>query len=102
VYFSVEDHPQQQYFNSLNSFFDTFKVSAGNAFTCGLRHDGAIQCWGKNDMGQSSPPSYSEHVFQQVSTSIGGDHACGILVENNAIRCWGNNGRGQSESQDGT
>jgi hypothetical protein len=53
-------------------------------------------------MGQSSPPSYSEHVFQQVSTSIGGDHACGILVETNAIRCWGNNGRGQSKSQDGT
>ena len=36
-----------------------------------------------------------------MSTSIGGDHACGILLQGGAIRCWGNNGRGQSESQDG-
>lgn len=36
-----------------------------------------------------------------MSASIGGDHACGILLQGGAIRCWGNNGRGQSEPQDG-
>ena len=36
-----------------------------------------------------------------MSASIGGDHACGILLQDGAIRCWGNNGRGQSEPQDG-
>ena len=36
-----------------------------------------------------------------MSASIGGDHACGILLQGGAIQCWGNNGRGQSEPQDG-
>jgi len=77
------------------------QVSAGHSFTCGIRPNGAVECWGKNDMGQSSPLPYPENVFQQISTSLGGDHACGILLEDGDIRCWGNNGRGQSENQDG-
>lgn len=82
------------------------QVSAGNSFTCGIRPNGAVQCWGKNDIGQSAPPSYPEYVFQQISTSVGGDHACGILMDRSLrsptdIQCWGNNGRGQSEKQDG-
>lgn len=36
-----------------------------------------------------------------MSASIGGDHACGILLQGGTIECWGNNGRGQSEPQDG-
>lgn len=52
-------------------------------------------------MGQSSPPSYPENAFQQVSASVGGDHVCGVLSGNGAIRCWGNNGRGQSQNQEG-
>eukprot|EP00985_Skeletonema_marinoi_P006814 scaffold2992_cov103-Skeletonema_marinoi.AAC.4 len=78
------------------------KVSAGNSFTCGLRPNGAAECWGKNDVGQSSPPPYPKNIFTHVSASIGGDHACGILLQGGGIRCWGNNARGQSEQQDGT
>ena len=50
-------------------------------------------------MGQSSPPfySYPDSAFRQVSTSLFGDHACGILLADGGVRCWGNNGRGQSE-----
>ena len=76
-------------------------MSAGNSFTCGLRTNGSAECWGKNDVGQSSPPSYPENIFTHVSASIGGDHACGILLQGGGVRCWGNNARGQSESQDG-
>ncbi|KAL7535459.1 hypothetical protein ACHAXR_006507, partial [Thalassiosira sp. AJA248-18] len=76
-------------------------ISAGHSFTCGIRPNRAVECWGKNDMGQSSPPPYPENIFQQISTSLGGDHACGVLAEEGDIRCWGNNGRGQSENQDG-
>lgn len=33
--------------------FGTFtQVSAGDAHTCGLRPDGTIECWGRNDAGQ--------------------------------------------------
>ena len=53
-------------------------------------------------MGQSSHPTYPENIFQQISTSVGGDHACGILLDDGDIRCWGNNGRSQSDNQDGT
>ena len=84
-----------------NNFFEK-KVSAGHSFTCGIRSNGAVKCWGKNDVGQSSAPPFPKYAFQQVSASVGGDHACGVLSDNGAIRCWGNNGRGQSENQDGT
>ena len=76
----------------------TAKISAGNSFTCGIRKNGAVECWGKNDMGQSNPPF---SLFRQLSASAGGDHACGILLDDGAVRCWGNNGRGQSENQEG-
>lgn len=78
---------------------DFVKVSAGHSFTCGIRPHGAAECWGKNDMGQSSPPHYPSNAFQQVSASIGGDHACGVLSGNGAVQCWGNNSRGQSENK---
>ena len=82
-------------------FKQCYKISAGNSFTCGIQSNGETKCWGKNDKGQSSPPSYPENIFEQVSASIGGDHACGVLKEDGNIRCWGNNGRGQSEDQVG-
>ena len=31
-------------------------VSAGVWHTCGLRLDGSVECWGKDDYGQSTPP----------------------------------------------
>ena len=31
-------------------------VSAGGEHTCGLRADGSVECWGRDDAGQSSPP----------------------------------------------
>ena len=52
-------------------------------------------------MGQSTPPSYPESIFEQVSASIGGDHACGVLKQDGDVQCWGTNGRGQSENQNG-
>ena len=78
------------------------KISAGHSFTCGIRSNGAAQCWGKNDMGQSTPPHYPSYAFQQVSASVGGDHACGVLSGNGDVRCWGNNARGQSEKSEGS
>jgi len=76
-------------------------LSAGHSFTCGILSNGEAKCWGKDNMGQSSPPSYPESTFEQVSASIGGDHACGVLKQDGDVQCWGNNGRGQSENQNG-
>ncbi|KAL7553235.1 hypothetical protein ACHAWF_016496 [Thalassiosira exigua] len=78
------------------------QVSAGHTFTCGIRPNGEMECWGKNNMGQTMSPSYPKNIFQQVSASVGGDHACGVLMDGEGVRCWGDNGRGQSDDQDGT
>ena len=67
---------------------------------CGIRPNGEVECWGKNDMGQSSPPLYPQNSFEQISASTGGDHACGLVRDGDAVRCWGNNGRSQSKDQE--
>jgi alpha-tubulin suppressor-like RCC1 family protein len=67
------------------------QVSCGSGNTCGLRDNGYMECWGKNQYGQSSPPQYIR--FKQISVGNFG-HSCGITVENRSI-CWGLNDRGQ-------
>ena len=60
-------------------------VAAGEHHTCGLRSDGAIECWGDDEYGQSDAPDGS---FRAVSA--GEFHSCG-LRDNGAIECWGSN-----------
>lgn len=67
------------------------QVSCGSGNTCGLHDNGYVECWGKNQYGQSSPPQYIR--FKQISVGNFG-HSCGITVENLSI-CWGLNDRGQ-------
>ena len=33
------------------------QVSAGYLHTCGVKMDGTLACWGRNDSGQATPPS---------------------------------------------
>ncbi len=62
-------------------------ASSGN-FVCGLRSGGAVECWGMNTYGQSSPP---EGRFTQVK--VGWDtFACG-LRPSGELECWGYGGR---------
>jgi hypothetical protein len=60
-------------------------VSAGNAYTCELRPDGTIDCWGNNSFAQTIPPSGS---FTQLSTGL--FHGC-ALREDGTAACWGEN-----------
>jgi alpha-tubulin suppressor-like RCC1 family protein len=32
-------------------------VAAGKDYTCGLKQDGSIACWGLNNKGQTTPPA---------------------------------------------
>ena len=70
-------------------------LSAGGVHSCGLRTDGAIECWGWNRQGQSYPP---EGAFAFVSA--GGDHTCGLRPDGTA-ECWGWNSDGQSSPPSG-
>jgi alpha-tubulin suppressor-like RCC1 family protein len=71
-------------------------ISSGLAHACGIRGDGTLVCWGKNDYGQSSPPS---GTFRQVGAGF--THSCG-LHSDGTIVCWGNNNLGQLNHPTGT
>ena len=58
-------------------------VSAGRQHTCGIRSDGAVECWGDDQIGQSSAP-----VGEFVALSAGHEHTCGIRADGRA-ECWG-------------
>ena len=65
-------------------------VSAGSQHSCGVATSESIECWGKDDDGQSTPPSGS---FKSVST--GRDHSCGVTTSG-SIECWGYDGDGRA------
>lgn len=78
------------------------QVVAGDSFTCALKQDGKVTCWGKNDKGQlgriSAPfdPSPADVIGLNdiVSLGAGDDFACAMTTAG-AVSCWGANDRGQ-------
>jgi uncharacterized protein YbbK (DUF523 family) len=64
-------------------------VSAGWLFTCAIRTDGTLACWGDNEYGEASPPA---GTF--TSVSAGAHHACAIRTDGTPA-CWGQNRSGQ-------
>jgi alpha-tubulin suppressor-like RCC1 family protein len=86
--------------------FTTLQASAGGNFSCGIVFDGSGYCWGSNGHGQrgdGTPPQgiglstrFPTQVaggFQWQQISLGGDHACGIVLGGEAY-CWGANANG--------
>ena len=65
-------------------------MSAGRYHTCGVKTDGTVACWGRNDLGQATPPG---GTFTQVSA--GGYHTCGVKTDG-TVACWGDNFSGQA------
>ena len=57
-------------------------MAAGDSHTCGVRTDGAVECWGSNSHGQIDAP---EGAFTAVSTGV---HSCGLRPDG-AVECWG-------------
>ena len=70
-------------------------VSAGDGFSCGLRSDGAVECWGSNYFGQLDVP---EESFTAVSSSY--SHSCG-LRQDGKVECWGSDASGKLDTPDG-
>ena len=59
-------------------------VMSGRSFTCSLRADAGVECWGKDLQPIPAPTG------RFASVSVGGFHACGVR-ENGSLLCWGNN-----------
>lgn len=79
------------------------QVSAGGEYSCGLRDQSRLWCWGRNTYGQLGIGSTSNEPvaptpvagggkWSQVST--GGSTTCGVR-NSGALMCWGLNHRGQ-------
>jgi alpha-tubulin suppressor-like RCC1 family protein len=81
---------------------DAIAVSAGDRFTCALRTDGTVRCWGRNEVeqlgvGSTSPsnvPVPVAGVGSAKSISSGDGHTCAVIA-GGRVQCWGDNGQGQ-------
>ncbi|MDQ1295004.1 MAG: hypothetical protein QG608_2889 [Actinomycetota bacterium] len=83
---------------------DTFRtLSAGAMYTCAIRSNGTLWCWGQNWDGQlgngsgfSSQPTPTQvapgTVWHAVSAGTG--HTCGVRRDR-SLWCWGDNSHGQ-------
>lgn len=77
-------------------------ITAAGVFTCALKSDQAVVCWGSNDSGQlggdsldiSVLPVAVEGLTDAVAISAGYKHAC-ALKANGLMVCWGSNSNGQ-------
>ena len=83
-------------------------VAVGNGFSCILREEGTVACWGKNDLGQlGSGRGATLSTPTAVVTQVGGEALDGLvqidatgsaacaLREDGSVWCWGSNASGQ-------
>jgi alpha-tubulin suppressor-like RCC1 family protein len=76
--------------------------SAGGVHTCGVKTDGTLWCWGRNEFGQlGDGTTVDKNTPTQVGTGTnwgsifaGFDHTCGIKTDG-TLWCWGHNNYGQ-------
>ncbi len=81
-------------------------VAAGEVFSCALRPDGKVQCWGSNYQGKlatgDETPHYAPTAAKIVpsATAIAAylDHGCAIVAGGKVV-CWGGSGTGAANGQ---
>jgi alpha-tubulin suppressor-like RCC1 family protein len=62
------------------------EVSAGHEFTCGLKSDGSVACWGDNYWGQA--PATRAGPYTHIAA--GAYHVCALRPDS-TVACWGRN-----------
>ena len=70
-------------------------VSSGSNFSCALRAEGTVACWGGNNYGQLSVPS-----GEFIAISARAWHACGVRTDG-TVECWGDDQLGQASPLSG-
>jgi alpha-tubulin suppressor-like RCC1 family protein len=87
------------------------RIAAGAAFTCAIKTDDTVWCWGRNDQGQLGSSDHSGltesllpvraavfgygGVAAPVKVVAGTEHAC-VLTSAGTVWCWGASGQGQA------
>ena len=91
--------------------FLSLQAAGGGNFSCGIATDSTGYCWGSNGHGQRGDGTPSQGIGNSTrfptqlagdllwrQITVGGDHACGVTVDDVAY-CWGSN---SGELGDGT
>ena len=60
------------------------QIEAGDRFTCGIRTDARVLCWGTNIAGQRAVPT----ALRAKQISVGDYHACAVEPDG-TVTCWG-------------
>ncbi|MEZ4369108.1 MAG: RCC1 domain-containing protein [Kofleriaceae bacterium] len=67
-------------------------LALGRAHTCALTDDGAVWCWGADDLGQSGGggvgPTQVEVPLAVGSIAASNDQSC-VVGGDDRVRCWG-------------
>lgn len=75
-------------------------LSGGDLYTCGVKTDGTLACWGQDSPTQPSMVNtVPAGTFKSVSA--GDLHACGVK-EDGTVACWGQNTKGETAAPAGT
>ena len=77
-------------------------IRAGGLYTCGIRTDHTLWCWGQNDVGQlglgdtkkRATPSQVGHRTDWAGLAAGFDHTCATRTDH-SLWCWGSGRAGQ-------
>jgi alpha-tubulin suppressor-like RCC1 family protein len=91
----TEQSPRRQALTGVQSF------GVGSNFSCALRTDGNVWCWGSNADGvlgdgsihNSKRPVHVQLTKAARTLAVGSDHSCVSLIDD-SVRCWGANGEG--------
>jgi alpha-tubulin suppressor-like RCC1 family protein len=80
------------------------ELAAGDQFTCGLRADSRLRCWGDNaytELGGAagtnspSPVAPEPDLAEWIAIGTGKTHACGARIDG-SLWCWGDDAAGQA------
>jgi alpha-tubulin suppressor-like RCC1 family protein len=71
-------------------------VGVGQGFSCGLRSDGQVLCWGYNALGATDAPN---GTFRALST---GSHSSCAIRGDGTLACWGYSNQGILNPPSGT
>lgn len=82
---------------------DAFAVVGGGNFTCALKQNGTVACWGGNGQGQLGIGSATTKTTPQPVTGLtdvraiaaGESHACAMTADG-SVSCWGDGASGQN------
>ena len=111
---SNQNYPVTVEDNSNVAISDIVQISAGNYYSCALKSDGEVLCWGEGNIGQLGDNSTTSRnnpvsvvgedsnddgsgdglLSGIVQISLGSGHTC-ALKSDGGVLCWGNNSFGQ-------